>query len=145
VGRLPGAATLSVLKESPAKPDCGKVETGEEMECGAEYPWSRLWQLSISAEFRTACRSSVTEMTGNRINTSTVRATSCIRRFVPVHRANCIQMQNITPASRTHARLRASSILRADSITGTYLGESNTPGSIALRVHIGVFEDLRSV
>src|SRR5271165_5809033 len=111
-----GAVRLQCAVESrkahgrPAKAGGGSVATAENAELGLDTTWSRRRQQSASAGFWIACKSSVTEMTGNKIKMSRANATNCVRCPVAVHGVNRSQMQSITAASQTHARFRTASI-----------------------------------
>lgn len=110
VARLPGVTTCKTPKESSARTGDGRAPIAGKMECGDETTWTRRRQLSVSAGFCMACRSSVTEMTGNRIRISTARATTWVLRLAPARRAYRSQMHRIVTADSAHARFRISSI-----------------------------------
>jgi len=127
-GRRPGVAKPTKPNDSSAKAGSGSVGAAGNMECALETTEPRRRQESASAGFWIACRSSVTEITGNRMSRSTARATNCDRRSCvrcsgPVSGAKRSHSQNMTAASSTQARLSTNSILRADSTSSVYVSE----------------------
>ena len=114
-GRLGGAEKRGKPKKTPAKTGGGSVVTAGKNECGPEPTWSLRWELSTTAGYCAVCRSSVTEITGNRIRMSMARATNCFRPFAAVRGANRSHTQIISEAVRIHPRLRTNSMLSADS------------------------------
>jgi len=124
--------TRRTAKDKPSKARSGRVAGAGKRECGAAQAWLLRWQQSVSAGFCIACRSSVTEMTGNRMSRSTARATSCMRLSPWAHGASCSQRESMKAASRTQAKLRTSSIRRADSTSGKYVSDQ---GALFSMVH----------
>jgi hypothetical protein len=139
--RPPRAELCTTPSVTVARTGGGRFVTGTWMQCVAEWAWPRRWQQSVSAGFWAACRSSVTEMTGNRIRRSTASATSCMRRSVPLREAMPSHRLAIKAASITQARFRASSILKTDSTSGEF-GRGDGP---ALRSLTGIGNNLMMI
>ena len=71
--------------------------------------------LSVSAGFWIDHRSSLTEMTGNKMTISIRSATIGIRLSTPLRHSKRAHRQILTAPSKAHARLRISSICCPDS------------------------------
>ena len=126
---LPGSAIRCMKDCIPENSGGGRVAAVPKVGHTGPWRWLLRWQQSVSAGFWTACKSSVTEITGKRIRSSRVRATNCMRLCVPVSDVHRSHVHSMNAASSTHARLRNNSIRNIDSISATVDGDNRCPGS----------------
>lgn len=113
-----GASRLSMPNLNPVTAASGRAATTGKMECGQAAQWSRRWQVSVSAGFWIDHRSSLTEITGNRMTMSMTRATNDICRSLTARRPSRSQRYTMATASSAQAELRNNSMLNPDSIPG---------------------------
>lgn len=107
-------------KPSSVPMGSGNVAVIEKSVCELPSRWARRWHVSVSAGFRMDHKSSLTEITGNRMTMSMASATSEPRRPAAVRRPSLGQQITLTDATSAHTKLEKSSMPIQDSISAEY-------------------------